>query len=434
MLALLNRAKRNGHISTAVFTASRLACTALSMVGGLLTVRLVAPATLGYFNTVSLGQGYLTWLQAGIFNGLNRELPYLYGKGDPEKAHEMAATAQFWAVLLGGVTFAGFAIAGAVSFIFGKHWLGAALLANAVLAFTSFYNGYLGITFRTKHDFVKLAGIDLSVSVFALALLALVWGWNFYGVCLRSSLIPLATLFLLFVFRPVRVHAVWSAANFKHLMTTGLPIYMVGQVFTWWNGSITPTWVAWKCGIEAIGLYAFVSFAYTSTSIFALSISQVYYPRLIEDYAKFHDLRRLFHILRRPTIFLLLTNLLFFATGWLVIPHAIFWFAPKYVDATFPVQCALLSCLVYVFYPIMNIFNVVKKQTTYLICMLIGMALHLSTLLLLVRGQSGLHMFVLAELIGKVGFVLACIVALCGLSRQQVVTKSDQSVFFSTAN
>jgi len=234
----------SSHISPGIFTVSRLACSAISIVGGLLTVRLVAPATLGFFNTASLGQGYLSWLQMGIFNGLNRELPYFYGKGDPEKAHEMAATAQFWSLLLGGLTFTGFAAAGAVSLFFGKHWLGAALFANAVLAFTSFYNGYLNITFRTKHDFVKLAIIDFSVSIFALGLLALVWAWDFYGVCLRFSLIALASLLLLFIFRPVRVSPSWSVANFRHLIVTGIPIYVVGQVFVWWNASLTPTWVA----------------------------------------------------------------------------------------------------------------------------------------------------------------------------------------------
>lgn len=415
------RKRASPHVSTGVFTASRLACSALGMLGGLLTVRLVAPATLGFFNTVSIGQGYLTWLNLGIFTGLNRELPYFYGKGDPEKANEMAATAQFWAGLLGGITFAGFTVAGVISWFLGKHWLGAALLANAIMAFTSFYNGYLNITFRTKHDFVKLAVIDVSVSALAICLLVLVWIWNFYGVCLRFTLIPLASLILLFTFRPVKVRTAWSTANFRHLIATGLPIYMAAQVYAWWNGSLTPTWVAWKCGTEAMGLYAFVTFTYVASAALTGSISQVYYPRLVENYAKFHDLPRLFCILRKPVVVLLLANLLALAAGWCLMPYAIRWLAPKYGGATMAAQCALFSCILSAAYPVFSIFPVIKKVGIYLVCTLIGISIHLFVLLVLFKGQRGLHFFVIAELIGKTGFSLACLVALYRLRKQTTV-------------
>src|SRR5437660_896151 len=86
------RGKRELAAVSAV-SGSRVACSVLTMLGGLLTVRLLDPASLGFFNAVSLGQGYLIWLQFGIFNGLNRELPHFFAKGDQQKAQSLASVA-----------------------------------------------------------------------------------------------------------------------------------------------------------------------------------------------------------------------------------------------------------------------------------------------------------------------------------------------------
>jgi len=422
MSRLTDTVKRLGQtpvFTTSVYASSRIACSVLGMVSGLLTVRLIDPASLGYFNTISLGQGYLIWLQLGIFNGLNRELPYFYSKGDTARAHALVATAQSWALLLGGIFFAGFAAAGGVAFVLGNTRLGAALMANAVISFVSFYaTAYLSVTFRTKHDFVKLALIDFTSTVVGVVMIGAIALWHYYGICLRAVAIVLASLFLMYRYRPVRVKQAWSREHFKHLFQIGIPIYLVGQVFAWWSGSLTPTLVAWKCGAEGMGLYAFVTFTYTAAGILGVSVSQVYYPRMVEDYAKFGSTARLFQILRKPTLLLLLVSALLLTAGWLVIPYAIRFMAPKYVAATLATQCALAVLVVSVFLPVCAIFNVIKKQALYLTCMLVGMVVHVGCCFLLMRHGIELHRFVIAENIGKFVFIVAAIIALLDLARK----------------
>ena len=70
---------------------------ALRMVGGILQARCVLPAVLGMFNSIGLALGYAPFLQLGILNGINRELPYFIGKGDRQRVNELAAAAQAWA-------------------------------------------------------------------------------------------------------------------------------------------------------------------------------------------------------------------------------------------------------------------------------------------------------------------------------------------------
>ena len=71
--------------------------TVLRMLGGILQGRCVPPAVLGLFNGLGLVVGYAPFLQIGISNGLNRELPYFVGKGDQQRVKELAAAAQAWA-------------------------------------------------------------------------------------------------------------------------------------------------------------------------------------------------------------------------------------------------------------------------------------------------------------------------------------------------
>ena len=65
----------------------------LRMIGGVLQGRFVAPATLGLFAGIGLVMSYAPFLQLGILNGLNRELPYFIGKGDRQRVNELAAAA-----------------------------------------------------------------------------------------------------------------------------------------------------------------------------------------------------------------------------------------------------------------------------------------------------------------------------------------------------
>ena len=70
----------------------------LRIVGGILQANCVLPPVLGMFNSIGLSLGYAPFLQLGILNGMNRELPYYFGKGDRQRVNELAAAAQAWAL------------------------------------------------------------------------------------------------------------------------------------------------------------------------------------------------------------------------------------------------------------------------------------------------------------------------------------------------
>ena len=169
-----------------------LVSSILRMAGGLLQARFTAPDMLGLFNGIGLIQGYTRFLQLGILNGLNRELPYYYGKGDHQRVQALAAVALAWALVLG--TTVALALCGIAGWylVHGDGWMAAAWLANAVVAFQFFYGSmYLQSTYRTAHDFARLSLVNVIQHVLALALVVLVAFMNFYGLCLRMILVAL---------------------------------------------------------------------------------------------------------------------------------------------------------------------------------------------------------------------------------------------------
>ena len=66
----------------------------------------------------------------------------------------------------------------------GDGWRAAGWGTYAILMFTLFYGQfYLQVTFRTGHDFARLAMANVLQSGLALALVVLVAVWSFYGLC-----------------------------------------------------------------------------------------------------------------------------------------------------------------------------------------------------------------------------------------------------------
>lgn len=143
-----------------LYSGGSIAKALSQMIAGFVVAKFVTPKDFGLWNTLSLGLNYSLLLQAGLINGLNRELPYLFGKGEEEKAHKMAGTVLTFNlfasifVILGGIsTFLifqpfGLKISGGISGI-------------TILVPITFYQNYLFSTFRSKDSFLRLSWIQL---------------------------------------------------------------------------------------------------------------------------------------------------------------------------------------------------------------------------------------------------------------------------------
>ena len=409
--ALWRRLRRKGGAgssvagTTAIFAGGNISSLVLRSLAGLVVARFVEPSVLGLFNSFSIPIGYARSLQLGVVNGFKRELPYYTGKGQPERARELAATAQTWALFTGSLLALGLAVVGAVQLYRGRLDLTTGWLAYAVQGFIIFYaQNYLDATYRTLGEFSRLALVKISESVVSLLSTVFAALFGFYGLCLRLLAIEFTNLALLWRWRPVRVKPGWNRADFKHLMRVGLPIYITGQMYFLW-GVADANLVLIFGGARQLGLYSLAGLVNSTFVMIPVSLTQVLFPMMTQRYGSTGRISELYRMAGAPSLMVFGLMLPLVAAAWFLIPPAVGWLVPKYVGGIAAAQWTLITALIMSFTPINNIFNIIRRNELYLIAIAAGLAVYAAALYLLVRGGFRLEAFPQAMIAGKLTFV-----------------------------
>jgi O-antigen/teichoic acid export membrane protein len=383
--------------------------TVLGAVGGLIIGRLVDPATLGLFNGIGLVLTYAVLLELGVSAGLNRELPYFIGKGDRPRAEELVAVAQAWALTVGSLVFAILLGVTGWRLAQGNVLQAAGWFSNAILAFLLFYSDFLVVTYRTAQDFARVALARVAQQVALLALLVLVVPLNFYGLCFRAVLAVGLNVALLFQGRPIKVRPKWNARHLKHLWHIGLPIFIVGQIVSYWI-VIDQTLVLRLGGTRMIGLYSMVILAMGAVETIPGAVSQVLYPRMSEQYGRGHTLREVASGIAKPIGFTALAVIPVVVIGWWLVGPVARFLVPNYADAVPAIQWALLVSFVRCFEPANALFAVARRQGMRLVGVTVGIAAYGGSLVWLIHDGVHLSAFPQAMLIGRAVSLLASFV------------------------
>jgi O-antigen/teichoic acid export membrane protein len=396
-----------------------LMASGLRMAAGFLTAKAVEPAVLGLFNSMGLVQGYLPWLTLGVMNGVNRELPYYYGRGDQARMRELAAAGQAWAFLLATVTASGLMGIAAWQAAQGRWELAAGWVAQAISVWVLFAGGlYLQATFRTTGDFQRLALVNVVVNALNLVLVIAVWAFSFYGLCLRALAIALVQLALLWFWRPIKVASRWQSASLGHLLRVGAPIMLVGQLYAWWM-VLDATLVLQYVGTAGLGLYALVVMAASTLQILPDAVGQVIYPRMALQYGRTGRMRDLVRSSLRPVLWLTLGMVVLTVLGWVLAPPLVRALLPKYTGATVAIQWGLLTPALLALSPLNNIFNVIKRQDLYLVAMVVGMLSYYGGVRYLMARGLELAVFPQAMAGGRLVFLVVAFALLGWLVRKE---------------
>ncbi len=392
----------------------------LRLVGGVLQARWVPPLVMGQFNSIGQILGYLPFLQLGIFNGLNRELPYFVGKQEHQRVRDLAAAAQAWALLLGLASGAVLLAIGAWELAHGRVMWAAGWAANAVLAFLLFYSvNYLNMTFRTGHEFARLAVIGVVESAVGLLLVGLIvvlswFGMTFYGICLRLAIAGTISAAMLHHWRPVRVAPRWDFFQLKHLLVIGFPIFLVGQLYAWWV-PLNNT-VVWFCaGDLGLGLYAMVLTANTALEAIPQALGQVLYPRMAEHFGRHERPRDLIAMAMKPTLATVFGMAAIALAAWWLVEPVTRLVAPKYIAAVPAIRWSLLSPIVTSFNPVNSVFIVTRRLLSYGLAIALGMGVYAAAVYFLWPGHvaekmlpQALTAFPKAMLLGRATFTAIC--------------------------
>jgi O-antigen/teichoic acid export membrane protein len=393
---------------TAVFAGGNLLGLVFSLAGGFFTARFSSPSVLGLFNGMGLVLGYASFLQLGVLNGLNRELPYYIGRDDHEKARELSAAAQAWAIIIGGMTSSCLVIVAVWQTFLGRWDLAAGWLTYAVSAFFLFYSdNYLHTTYRTRGDFARLAIVEVIQKGMAMFMVILVWLFSFYGLCLRALFMVLINFSLLWIWRPLKIRPRWNKQQILHLLKIGAPIFGVGQLYSWWI-VLDSTLVLKFAGTQGLGFYQVAILSSTALGLLPSALGQISYPRMAKEYGRTHSLEPLLQIVKKPTFLLVIGMIPIVTACWFILPPVIRLALPRYTEGIPAAQWALIAAAMLSFAPVNNVFNVIKRQDIYAFAIVTGMATYGASLLWLTRDNTYLAAFPQSMIIGRGLFLVVC--------------------------
>jgi O-antigen/teichoic acid export membrane protein len=319
----------NKNRSLAIYTGGSLFKTAVQIIANAIIFMYIKPSQMGVYNTFVLFQTYALFAQAGIINGLNRELPFTLGEGDDEKATLMASTAfvfTLFSILMVFITGTMLCIS-----VGNSHINRISIVTIVILTAFSFYESYLSSTFRSNQSFEKLGHVFFLRGIMGIITIPLVIMFNYEGYLSRFVLTIGIMLIFMHIVRPIKQKLVFKKELFISLLKTGLPIFGLAYFY---QIAVTSDrfWLASMFGTEQVGYYSFGIMTYSAFSTLPITIANYIYPKF--SYAlgnKKIPLKQLWSYSWKTNSIMLSIMLFLSILGFFITPLIVNTFFPKYV-------------------------------------------------------------------------------------------------------
>lgn len=325
-----------------LFSLSALLLHAVSMLGAIVVLRWVSPASMGIWQTILLAQAYAEVMQLGVLRGLNHELPFLLGQGDIAAARHLAATAQFHSVLVGSLGALGFFVA----LLFTQAAANSSewrygLVAMALVWSAGNYHNYLEATFRAQNKFKHLAYAQLIEAGLQVVTLYLVVVWGYQGMLVRAVILTLFMTVILFWMQPMPLWPKFRWKAFRQLLYTGIPLYGIGYLYVLAIG-FDRIILLQTGGTELIGFYAPMAAVMAAMTVGPQAIIAYLYPRLSFSLGKGGASSQLWRKSLQAFAASVVISIPMVLVGWFVIPLAMEHLFPDYLPALTAVRLMLI--------------------------------------------------------------------------------------------
>ena len=257
-------------------------------------------------------------------------------------------------------------------FVQGNLKLTAGAFVIGITAFQAlFVTKYLKVLFRSNADFNKLAFIDVVVAVTSFISIWFVWKYGFYGLCIRAIIVALVDSTLTFFWRPIRVYPKWSTKRFIELFKIGMPIYSVASVYGLWP-VFQRTVILFLGGTKALGLFTLAIIIDGTLKTVSNSISSITFPKMSYAYGQGAGFKELMNIPLKFVGINLGLNTLVLAVGWFLLPIAVAYILPNYVDGVEAAQWMFIVSLLGILSIFSNVYMVIKRNFDRLKAYIVG--------------------------------------------------------------
>ncbi len=343
MKSLIQKLKNNDIFKAVVaVSGAGIFGSIVGLLGSLLQGRFITAEELGFFKQFAIITGYIFFLHFGVFHAVERLYPLYMAQGEENKARRVVEVANAWILIVCFPITATFLILSAVAFISGDWKTGLCWIVEIISIWGNLYGGLLSATYRSGKEFQRMAKASVANPIISFLLLPFYWVQPFVTMVLRSCTSAVSTV-RLYLFRPIKVKFRFSFKEWLALVKQGLPLFTASYITTTGLDAIRGTLILVFLTQEQLGYW---SFAYTCILLvlqLPTSITGVYAPRIISEYAKTEKVSACFKMSKKPILMGGAIMLALVPCGIACVYFLLPIILPNYVGATATAIVLLLS-------------------------------------------------------------------------------------------
>src|SRR5574344_1945408 len=355
------------------FTLSNIVTAVVSMLTGIVSAIFISPEDMGVIETVLLVSTYVSFLQLGVFNGINRNLAFYRAQGDLIKAQkeiDTSHTVSFIVSSVGAIIGLGILL---VFIIQGKKpvylWSAGLLLVTLILQPPT---NHFENTFRSGQQFGKLGTIkNIQSFVYAIiSFLPVVLGY--VGRIIANAVNIIVGYYLRSKYVPYKHQGKGDLNSLKDLISAGFPLLLGGYIWTVFVAA-DRTYIAAYLSSYDMGLYTIAGYVMSIISVLPTALNSLLYPKAAAKYGATGNKRDLLSFWRKSILLFAAVLIPVCLVSYFLLPPLVHWILPQYVAGIPAAQITLLSCLTFISMGPSVIFGTLKKNYGYIIA--VGIAL-----------------------------------------------------------
>ncbi len=365
--------------STIFFQCSRLAVS-------LVAASLIGPEQFGVWNTLNPFLIYGSIITLGVPNGMNREVPFLIGKGRVERAKQVADQV-FWFVLIASILGTPLAIL-ALYAVIDLDRITITWVAILFVCWQIFL--YSQARLRSLFYFAKTSFQQILFSLLLpIIVIPFSYFWGISGFIIGQSITTIIACLYVFWGQHPTIGGL-EPVLIKSLINIGWPIMSVGVLYALLT-TIDRWVIVATLGVTELGYYTVAALCFSALSLFPSVISQFFYPRMVRYFGTTNSVQEIVRLVYLQMVFTIAATLPFIVLLYLILPYLIVSWMPEYIPGIQSAQIILFGLPgLAVINSIGNFLNTISLQHIYLTVQIFIIFMNFVTGILLVNLGFGL--------------------------------------------
>ena len=391
-----------------VFASGNGIAMVLGLIGSLVQAKYVGPGEMGFFRSFGIIAGYLIFCHLGVFDGLQREIPLQFGRNRKDKAEEAAAACLIWIIIVSVACGGGFILLAVLAAIHGRWMQVFGWLSYMPFVISNFYGFYLSTTYRSGQQFATLSKINIFQAVAGTLALPLFPELGYYAACARLALMSITNLVLLHYWRPMKVRMCFDWQVFSKVIRVGLPLSLIGYIWTALWTSLEGSFALHWFGIESLGLFSMAAFVRATVIQLVQNINQVMNVKVYEQYGRSGKIEDCVRMLLKPLLIGFCATIPIVMAGWILLPWFVIHLIPKYAASVPMMKIILFSMPLTILNQPVTILWATGRISLCFTSVIVGFCSFVSLFFILNHYDASVANIVIASLTGQ---AITCVTA-----------------------